>query len=80
MVPCRTHCPTIDHLENGLSEARTLCTAPDRSISRLIQYQGFNDLPIARSANLEAVFTAGWALYRSRIQLAAAGLLSMMCS
>ena len=58
MVPCRAHCPTIDHLENGLSEARTLWKTPDLSLSKLC------DLPIFRSADLEAVFTAGRALYR----------------
>lgn len=58
MVPCKAHCPTIDHLENGLSEARTLCR------HQIIQYQTLNDLSIARSADLVAVFTAGWALYR----------------
>ena len=74
MVPCKAHCPTIDHLENGLSEARTLWKTPDLSMSKLC------DLPIFRSADPEAVFTAGRALYRYRIQLAAAVLLSMMCS
>jgi hypothetical protein len=48
----------IDHLENGLSESRTLCKTPDLSMSKLC------DLPIFRSADLEAVFTAGRALYR----------------
>ena len=58
MVPCKAHCPTIDPLENGLSEARTLCR------HQIIQYQTLNDLSIARSSDLVAVFTADWALYR----------------
>ncbi len=58
MVPCKAHCPTIDPLENGLSEARTLCR------HQIIQYQTLNDLSTARSADLEAEFNAGRALYR----------------
>ena len=58
MVPCTAHCPTIDPLENGLSEARTLCKTPNLSMSKLC------DLHIFRSADIEAEFNAGRALYR----------------
>ena len=58
MVPCKAHCPTIDPLENGLSEARTFCQ------HQIVQYQSLCDLPIFRSADLEAEFNAGRALYR----------------